>query len=284
MQDVPAEVALLPVPMTDPPRYFAAALMGVIAINRLWLRDAHRQGKPVAPLYAAGVIYHPEQKENFLCIPGVLARGFGDCDDLTAWRVAELRESGQDPGARPFVRPSKSGVPGRFHALVLRGDGTYEDPSAKLGMMQLQTRKPMKLRVQHGTAETPTVAQVCLGEHMTEAAADDWPTAAGLAAKQMLQLQRLNLVKSTPAQREQTAAIALFASPGAQAVMRQAIKRGILNKDNIDKADKILDTALAVTPPPYGPAVAGAKAAIGMALGIVRKFPSLRAKQPSFLR
>lgn len=80
-----------------------------------------------------GVKWHPEPPgdEHFDLPQDVLRRRHGDCDDLAPWHAGSLRATGQDPGARAFVK--KSG-PNRWHALVRRSDGTIEDPSLAAGM------------------------------------------------------------------------------------------------------------------------------------------------------
>jgi len=86
------------------------------------------------PLYASGVRYQRERGEHWrsparvVCGPDAYG---ADCEDLTAWRVAELRASGADPDARPALYPTSKRS---YHAVVVRGDGTVEDPSAVLGM------------------------------------------------------------------------------------------------------------------------------------------------------
>lgn len=89
-------------------------------------------------LYASGVRYGREttdngghREERFLTIPWVRALGWGDCDDLTAYRLSELRWTGEDPDAQAEAIEVS---PDHWHAVVRRGDGTIEDPSAKLGM------------------------------------------------------------------------------------------------------------------------------------------------------
>lgn len=129
---LPAAPVIVMAPLTDAPGYFEDLCAGVVLCNRRYLREQARAGRPVPPLYRSGVRYRQEQREAFLCIPGVLMRGWGDCDDLACWRVAELQERGTD--ARVYVRKSRSGIPGRWHAVVRLPDGTIEDPSARLGM------------------------------------------------------------------------------------------------------------------------------------------------------
>jgi len=48
---------------------------------------------------------------------------------LACWRAAELRQHGER--ARVLVKQVK---PRLFHVVVLRQDGTIEDPSKRLGM------------------------------------------------------------------------------------------------------------------------------------------------------
>lgn len=109
----------------------------VIDVNRLYLRT-HK----VPSIYEAGVVYREEPAnwpfEEFAPIPQIIMRGWGDCDDLVPWRVAELREAGEE-GARVRVVwqiPRRGPHQGRklFHLLAVRADGREECPSAKLGM------------------------------------------------------------------------------------------------------------------------------------------------------
>lgn len=89
-------------------------------------------------LYASGVRYRrerPEERESWRTIPVVLAEGHGDCEDLASWRAAELRVSGEDPQARPFIYRTRSGS---YHVVVRRGDGEVEDPSRLLGMTGME--------------------------------------------------------------------------------------------------------------------------------------------------
>lgn len=112
-------------------------LEATIAANRLAIRDGR-----VPPLYQSRVRYQAEpwagQVEEFADAPTVLARGWGDCDDLAAWRVAELRETG-DLGATIKIywklhSTNSESVFTIYHAEVRHGDGTVEDPSRLLGM------------------------------------------------------------------------------------------------------------------------------------------------------
>lgn len=106
-------------------------LAGVVASNRVTLRDARRRGAAIPPLYQSGVEYDREPWaglfEEFADITTVLERGWGDCDDLCAWRTAELLEQGEPASCRIYWRPQKSGQL-MMHVQVRRGlcsaDGT----------------------------------------------------------------------------------------------------------------------------------------------------------------
>jgi hypothetical protein len=71
--------------------------------------------------------------EHFREIPRIIENGGGDCDNVAAWRVAELREKGID--AKPYItwRQRRDGGY-TYHVTVLLPDGSSEDPSLLLGM------------------------------------------------------------------------------------------------------------------------------------------------------
>lgn len=95
----------------------------------LAIRDL--RANPQRPLYRAGVRYRREEMgAEIWQLPSETAKlGYGDCEDLAAWRVAELRLQGEP--ARIVIRQVK---PRLWHVLVKRGNGQIEDPSRKLGM------------------------------------------------------------------------------------------------------------------------------------------------------
>lgn len=98
------------------------------AWNCDWLR-AH----PEAPLfYQAGLRYQRELpgEEDFQPIAKLYARGYGDCEDLSAARAAELRVR-FGIAAVPEVIEIR---PGLWHIFVRLPNGMAEDPSAHLGM------------------------------------------------------------------------------------------------------------------------------------------------------
>lgn len=153
-----------------PPRLIAPIFEGTSPKEIAWSRDAITAGviglmlmdcawlkhNPNAPkLYDSGVIYVPEARrieavptsegwptgskcvveygENWLTIPAILKVKKGDCEDLAAWRSAELRMAGIK--ATPFIKIRKlANGSWRAHAVVKWPCGKIEDPSAKLGM------------------------------------------------------------------------------------------------------------------------------------------------------
>lgn len=141
-------------------RHFAPivlALEAMIAVNKWHIerslkRAARGKGVPVPPLYLSGVRYQedPPGREDWRDCYTVLKRGKGDCDNLVAWRVAELRVAGID--AEPVVKwqhvpkdlvvklmghpPNKVPKEGIWmvHCSVRFPDGRIEDVSKNLGM------------------------------------------------------------------------------------------------------------------------------------------------------
>ncbi len=85
-------------------------------------------------LKAGRVKWKPESnpgEEHFDHAGIVLARGWGDCDDLGPWKAASLRVTGEDRGA--FSRIVRTG-PQTWHAIVNRSNGALQDPSRDAGM------------------------------------------------------------------------------------------------------------------------------------------------------
>jgi hypothetical protein len=117
-------------------------LDALVAVDELVLR--HVPGIP--PLYKSGVFYKSEPLgvdacghgfEDWCDIIDVMKQGHADCEDLAAWRVAELRAHGV--AARPYVRKPRLLKHKRvlmYHIQVLLPDGRIEDPSRRLGMGQ----------------------------------------------------------------------------------------------------------------------------------------------------
>jgi hypothetical protein len=108
-----------------------AILDAQVLANQLYIRMHN-----VPLLYKSGVRYKNEPDngvEEFALIPIILARGWGDCDDLAPWLCAELREAGEKAKIRIQWKRQPDGRK-LYHIVVRRGDGRIEDPSALLGM------------------------------------------------------------------------------------------------------------------------------------------------------
>jgi hypothetical protein len=108
-----------------------AALEGLVRLNLTMFRVAAQQGRPVPSVYKAGIHWQRDKGETWDTADIVRRRGYGDCEDLAAWRAAELRMQGIPAAA--VVRASNSPNVA-WHAIVALPGGKFEDPSAKLGM------------------------------------------------------------------------------------------------------------------------------------------------------
>jgi len=102
----------------------------LISLNMCYLRLY-----PNTPLlYESGVVYG--RTDDWLNVPACVLRTFADCKSLTAWRVAERRIRGDfcTPVHRWIKNPDGSGYT-NYHVLIENSDGTFEDPSKRLGML-----------------------------------------------------------------------------------------------------------------------------------------------------
>jgi hypothetical protein len=113
------------------PGALEALLEGLVRQNEWQHAQLARHGKRLVPLYTSRVVYRrdPPGVEWFRSAVRVYREGWGDCDDLSAARAAELRFHHGEP-ARAVVVTTKT--PGLLHAVVLRADGTIDDPSLQL--------------------------------------------------------------------------------------------------------------------------------------------------------
>ena len=78
------------------------------------------------------VVAFLEGMEVFRDVPAVLQLGKVDCDNLSAFRTAELRLAGVK--AAPYITWRDTSRGTTYHALVRWPDGTSEDPSLLLGL------------------------------------------------------------------------------------------------------------------------------------------------------
>lgn len=104
-------------------------LEALVNINRMEIRDCR-----LPLLYKSGVRYkrEPKGKEDWRDAVTVFREQHGDCEDLSAYRIAELRNTGRwaDPYIRFRIAPDGMLI---YHVMVLR-KGRLEDPSKILGM------------------------------------------------------------------------------------------------------------------------------------------------------
>ena len=142
--------------MDDNPRTWAKGLEGLIAINEDYLRG--QLGSFYRPLYHSGVVYRPERAERWKSLPKVYEDGHGDCEDVAAIRVAELRASGRDPAAKIYIY--KTG-PNRWHAIVSRSNGRLEDPTKIL--KSLEKRRKQNAEQDAASQENEMPANEMLG-------------------------------------------------------------------------------------------------------------------------
>lgn len=112
--------------------FYGAALEGLTRVNELILD----KNPDFPPLYGAGIRWKNKRHDNWRRADMIARDGWGDCEGISAWRAAELRrgrgvDGAYDPDAR--VNCYHTG-PKKYHAIVMRGDDTIEDPSVVCGM------------------------------------------------------------------------------------------------------------------------------------------------------
>jgi hypothetical protein len=124
------------------PEAIEAVAEGLVRLNEWMFERADIAGVESPSLYDSGIRYRREPQgrewwESAADAHGVATDRSGDCEDLAAYRCAELRVYEDDPDAMVRVIRTRRGS---FHAIVQRGDGSYEDPSRIL-LEQEQDRK-----------------------------------------------------------------------------------------------------------------------------------------------
>jgi len=129
-----------------------ASLVEAVAVGNVFLM----QRKRYPTLFGSGVRWKQEPNagryEEIASCRRVLARGWGDCDDLCAWLIAEYRLAGEHATARVYVKfyvgselvsfdefiaqraAGRGPLKSLYHVQVRRADQTIEDPSRLLGM------------------------------------------------------------------------------------------------------------------------------------------------------
>lgn len=122
------------------PEEVRAAGIARLVAELAWVNQAWLRMHPEVPhLYASGVRYVERGLnacgDDWRDIPEILTQGEGVCEDLSAWRIAELRNHGID--AEPLLTSMSTKSMVVYHVRVLLPDGQIEDPSLILGMSPL---------------------------------------------------------------------------------------------------------------------------------------------------
>jgi len=110
---------------------YAALVEALVDINRQYLRREKRIGFSHL-LYESSIVYvrYPEEWQD---IPSMLSTRRGDCKDLVAWRIAELRERGCD--ARVHVIFTEHPEKDEFHLQVAIHE---PDPRSVLNVITIE--------------------------------------------------------------------------------------------------------------------------------------------------
>jgi hypothetical protein len=128
-----------------------AWLNALVILNYGLLKANALTGNRLPALYHSGVIYQAEERsgqkpEHFDPCTVVYARGWGDCDDLAAWRCAELILSGVEARIDLHETPRSKPAARRYHVLVVLPDGTTEDPSMICLENKTRTQRASNMR------------------------------------------------------------------------------------------------------------------------------------------
>lgn len=123
------------IPLSEQCAYVMAWARALCSTDYIWLKAMQAKGTPCPPLFQSGVVYQDQIRghDEWLDIRACLERGFGACEDLAAWRVAELVLAGEKAKLDVDTSVGAGGLL-LFHVVVRRGNGLREDPSRILGM------------------------------------------------------------------------------------------------------------------------------------------------------
>lgn len=102
---------------------------GLVLVNIALMDYAEGRGVELPELYESGIVYRREPKgeewwENAADVIGMVADRSGDCEDLAAYRCAELRHFDNVDCRVRIIKTRRA-----FHAVVEHEDGRIEDPS-----------------------------------------------------------------------------------------------------------------------------------------------------------
>lgn len=108
------------------PEVLEAFLEGMTALNTAIIRVENLPSVYDVARYKR----EPRGREEWLHAAQVAKRGTGDCEDLAAYRAAELRVREGEPARVQVIRTGAR----TLHAVVERADGSIEDVAKALGM------------------------------------------------------------------------------------------------------------------------------------------------------
>jgi hypothetical protein len=112
------------------PEVLEALAEGLVGMNCVLMKLAEERGVSLPPLYESGVVYRKEPPgrewwETATDVLGMVSDRSGDCEDLAAYRAAELRYLHGEIARVKITRTPR----GSYHAIVQRENGDLEDPS-----------------------------------------------------------------------------------------------------------------------------------------------------------
>lgn len=193
-----------------------AAIEGLAAQNFQLMHAASLGGGGFPRLYDSGIVYRrePPGQEDWQNAIDLLRTQEGDCEDLSAYRVGELRNEGEPATVEIVRNPS-----GSYHAIVRRADGTHEDPSRILIAQEAQRKEDTDManaRIRHRRTSRGHLGEI-------EMPLDDGRrvTVSGLGWSP---LDALKKVVTTAASVATNPAIAPYLPPGVATAVNTATK------------------------------------------------------------
>lgn len=111
--------------------------MIILGLAEAWSLELRRE--PLPSFTSCGIRYQPEpadsEAEEWVDPYTCKERGYGDCDDLVIWRLAEIFvNAGYDPRngrknipAWPAIYAHDDGL--RYHVAIMHKSGKIEDPA-----------------------------------------------------------------------------------------------------------------------------------------------------------
>jgi hypothetical protein len=116
------------------PEFLEIPAEALTALNYQLMRVAADNGAEFPPLYGSGIVYRrePPGREWWESALELVELGEGDCEDLAAYRAAELRFREAEPARVRIYRTRRN----TYHAIVERGDGSFEDPARIVAQLE----------------------------------------------------------------------------------------------------------------------------------------------------